>query len=80
MITSNMKTSRFSIRERVGQYRARMQSKGFRQINLWVPDTRSPALARECRKQSRLVAKADRREGILKSLDQVAAETEGWTP
>jgi hypothetical protein len=75
-----MTTSRLLIRERVGQYRARMQSKGFRQVNLWVPDTRLPAFAKECRKQSRLAAKADRREGILKSLDQVATETEGWAP
>lgn len=27
-----MKTSRFTIKERVGQYRARMQAKGFRQV------------------------------------------------
>lgn len=75
-----MKTSRFTIKERVGQYRARMQARGFRQINLWVPDTRLPAFAKECRKQSRLAAKADRREGILGELDRATAETEGWTP
>lgn len=75
-----MKTSRFTIKERVGQYRARMQAKGFRQVNLWVPDTRLPAFAKECRKQSRLAAKADRREGILGELDRAAVETEGWTP
>jgi hypothetical protein len=74
-----MKTRRLQIRERVGQYRARMQAKGFRQINLWVPDTRSPAFAKSCRKQSQLAAKADRREGILAELDHAAAETEGWT-
>ena len=75
-----MKSSRLEIRERVGQYRARMQAKGFRQINLWVPDTRQPGFASECRRQSRIAAKADRREGILRQLDQVAAETEGWAP
>ena len=75
-----MKTSRFTIKERVGQYRARMQAKGFRQVNLWVPATRLPAFATECRKQSRLAAKADRREGILGELDRAAVETEGWTP
>jgi hypothetical protein len=74
-----MKTTRFEIRERVGQYRARMQAKGFRQVNLWVPDTRQPGFAGECRRQSRLAAKADRREGILEQLDHAAAETEGWT-
>lgn len=74
-----MKTTRLEIRERVGQYRARMQAKGFRQINLWVPDTRQPGFSAHCRRQSRLAAKADRREGILGQLDRVAAETEGWT-
>ena len=74
-----MKTTRFEIRERVGKYRARMQARGFRQINLWVPDTRQPGFAGECRRQSRLAAKADGREGILGQLDHVAAETQGWT-
>jgi hypothetical protein len=74
-----MKPTRSEIRERVGQYRARMQARGFRQVNLWVPDTRSPAFAKACKQQSRLAAKADRREGILQQLDTAAAETEGWT-
>lgn len=75
-----MKITRFTIKERVGQYRARMQAKGFRQVNLWVPDTRLPAFAKECRKQSRLAAKSDRREGILGELDRATADTDGWTP
>jgi len=75
-----MGKSRYEVRERVGQYRARMRSKGFRQINLWVPDTRSPAFARECRRQSALSAKTDRRDGILRALDAAAADTPGWTP
>lgn len=74
-----MKTSQSSIRERVGQYRARMQSKGLRQINLWVPDTRSASFARECRRQSMLAARMDRKDGVLKTLDQAARDIEGWT-
>lgn len=74
-----MKTSRIEIRERVGQYRARMQARGFRQINLWVPDTRQPGFADQCRRQSRLATKTDKREGILAQLDRAATETEGWT-
>lgn len=68
-----------SIRERVGQYRARMQKKGFRQVNLWVPDTRSPAFAKECRRQSLLATEADRSEGILEELDQATRDIEDWT-
>jgi hypothetical protein len=59
--------------------RARKRSKGFRQIKLWVPDTRQSGFRAECRRQSRLAAKADRREGILRQLDKAAAETEAWT-
>jgi len=74
-----MSKQRFQIRERVGQYRARMQSKGMRQVNLWVPDTRSPRFAKECRRQSLLIAKAERGDRSLAFLDQAAAEIEGWT-
>ncbi len=72
-------SSKHQIRERVGQYRARMQARGFRQVNLWVPDTRSPSFAKECRRQSLLASKADAKEGILDELDQSARDIEGWT-
>jgi Protein of unknown function (DUF3018) len=36
--------------------RARLRAQGLRPIQLWVPDTRSPAFAKEARRQSRLVA------------------------
>lgn len=71
--------SKYEIKERVGRYRVRMQSKGFRQINLWVPDTRARGFAKECRRQSLLAAKSDRREGIGRELDQALRDIEGWT-
>lgn len=70
--------SGYEVKERVSEYRARMRARGMRQINIWVPDTRSPAFAKECRRQSLLVAKADRKEGIMDELERAAAETEGW--
>jgi Protein of unknown function (DUF3018) len=42
--------------EKVRAYRARMRAKGMRQIQIWVPDTRSPAFAAEAERQSRLIA------------------------
>ncbi len=74
-----MRKKHYSVRERVGQYRVRMQESGFRQVNLWVPDTRSPTFARECRRQSLLAAKSDRREGILVELDQATRDIGDWT-
>jgi Protein of unknown function (DUF3018) len=41
---------------KVRAYRARMRAKGLRQVQFWVPDTRSPAFAAEAERQSRLVA------------------------
>ena len=32
---------------------------GFRSIQIWVPDTRQPGFAEECRRQSRVSAAAD---------------------
>lgn len=74
-----MSKSRNEVRERVGKYRARMRKRGMRQVTIWVPDTRSPAFIKEARRQSKLIAKSDRKEGILDWLDRAAADIEGWT-
>lgn len=37
------------------RYRSRKQATGLRLVQLWVPDTRSPRFAAECRRQSRLL-------------------------
>lgn len=44
-------------RTRIQKYRSRMQAQGFRQINLWVPDTRAASFVRECKRQSRVAGK-----------------------
>lgn len=56
-----------------------MKRHGFRQVNLWVPDTRLPDFRKECRRQSRLAAAADRREDIDRLLKAAAGSVEGWT-
>lgn len=42
--------------ERVRKHRDAMRAKGFRLLQIWVPDTRSAAFAKEARRQSRLLA------------------------
>jgi hypothetical protein len=37
-------------------------------VQIWVPDTRRPGFADECRRQSRLVAEADARDVELGDL------------
>ncbi len=44
----------------MGQYRHRMRARGFRPVQVWVPDVRSEQFAREARRQAALVAQVDR--------------------
>ena len=57
-----------------------MKAQGFRQLNLWVPDTRSPRFAEECRRQSRLAARHDRADDVMELLEAAASDLEGWEP
>jgi hypothetical protein len=74
-----MNTKRNAARESAQTYRTKMKKLGFRQVNLWVPDTRSPHFKKECRRQSRLAAAADKSERIAGLLNGAAGSVEGWT-
>jgi hypothetical protein len=41
--------------ERMRGYRVRQRAAGLRLVQLWVPDTRAPGFAAECRRQCRLL-------------------------
>jgi hypothetical protein len=45
-------------KERVQGYRERLRRQGLRPIQIWVPDTRSPAFATEAHRQSAAVAQS----------------------
>lgn len=75
-----MATTHDTLLENVRRYRERMKAQGFRQLSLWVPDTRSPEFAEECRRQSRLAARRDGEGDILDFLDAAAGDIEGWEP
>lgn len=47
------------VSERVKKRRAALRAAGLRPLQIWVPDTRLPGFAEECRRQSQLVALAD---------------------
>ena len=40
-------------------YRQRMRARGYRPVQVWVPDVRTPEFAAEARRQASLVAQAD---------------------
>jgi hypothetical protein len=55
---------------RVNKRRAALRKAGLRPVQLWVPDTRRRGFADECRRQSRIAARADRRdEALLRFMD-----------
>ncbi|HEC13661.1 MAG TPA: DUF3018 family protein [Acidiferrobacteraceae bacterium] len=66
-----------SIREKVRRHRNKLKNRGLRPVQIWVPDTRSPDLAKELRRQSILASTADSNE-LMDALDINMAETEGW--
>lgn len=47
------------VTERVRKRRDALREAGLRPIQIWVPDTRRPGFAEECRRQALVVAAAD---------------------
>jgi hypothetical protein len=73
-----MAGKRSAAHERVRVYRAKMKQQGFRQINIWVPDTKSPKFRKECRRQSRLASAAHQSAQLDELLNVAAGSVEGW--
>ena len=64
-----------STTERVRKRREALRKLGLRPVQIWAPDSRLPGFAAECRRQSRVVAAADRRDkAIFALLEQAAAD------
>ncbi|WP_029030184.1 antitoxin MazE family protein [Salinarimonas rosea] len=63
-----------SVSERVRKRRDALRASGLRPVQIWVPDTRRPGFAEECRRQSRIVAAADARDEDLDAFLDAALE------
>ena len=48
--------SKRSNRDKARSYRERMRARGLRPVQMWLPDTRTPAFKAEARRQSLIVA------------------------
>jgi hypothetical protein len=48
-----------SIGKRVQKHREALRASGLRPVQIWVPDTRKPGFAKECRRQATIAAAAD---------------------
>ncbi|MFM2042661.1 MAG: hypothetical protein RLY86_1237 [Pseudomonadota bacterium] len=63
------------VTERVHKRRLTLRAAGLRPIQIWVPDTRRPGFAEECRRQAGAVARADLADpGLMDFLDAALAD------
>ncbi len=69
-----------NVNARVQKYRDALRMSGLRPVQIWVPDTRRPNFAAECRRQSRLAAQSDRGDADMQQfMDDALAAVDGWT-
>lgn len=65
-----------SSREKVQAHRQRLRKQGLRPIQIWVPDVRSKAFAREAHRQSLLVAQSEGEADDQKFVDAISEWTD----
>ena len=63
-----------SVKDRVARHRAAMRERGFRQIQMWVPDTRTEEFRREARRQALAVAASDHASDDQDFVEQIAED------
>ena len=64
---------------RVQKRRSALRMAGLRPVQIWVPDTRRPDFAAECRRQSLLASQADAADvDMLNFMDAALSDMDGW--
>ena len=65
---------------RVQKRRDALRMAGLRPVQIWVPDTRRPDFAAECKRQSKLASQADMADvEMLGFMDQVLSDLDDWS-
>jgi hypothetical protein len=65
---------------RVQKHREALRMAGLRPVQIWVPDTRRPDFAEECRRQCQLVSLADHEDIAMQDLmTEAVLDVDGWT-
>ncbi|HEV7123717.1 MAG TPA: antitoxin MazE family protein [Rhodanobacter sp.] len=68
------------VNQRVRTHRTKLRRAGLRPVQIWVPDTRRPGFAKECRRQCLAAARADARDAdTQRFMDAALTDVEGWT-
>ncbi|HJS87580.1 MAG TPA: antitoxin MazE family protein [Acetobacteraceae bacterium] len=63
-----------SSRDKVRRHRDSLREQGLRPVQIWVPDTRSPAFAEQARRQSEAVAQSEHGADDQAFVDAISAE------
>ena len=63
---------------KTARHRERMRAAGFRPVQFWVPDTRSPEFAARVRQQCRKLKDDPAEADALRWSEQAAAQITGW--
>ena len=58
--------------DKMRDYRARLRAAGLRPLQIWVPDTRAPRLAKQVRRQSLLASIKASEQDVLAFIDDAA--------
>ncbi len=66
-----------SVVDRVRRHREKMKKAGYRQVQIWVPDTRNPEFIKACRQQA-LSLKSDPAERELLEWMEQVQDYGGW--
>ena len=74
---SNRSAARRAVAQRVQKHREGLRAAGLRPVQIWIPDTRAPGFAEECRRQTALMAAADRADPELTDFLDAAFEDLG---
>lgn len=70
-----------NVNARVQRHRDALRTAGLRPVQIWVPDTRRLDFAKECRRQSQLVAQSDAADADMQQfMDAALADVDGWAP
>lgn len=66
-----------STRDKVSAHRGRLRAQGLRPVQIWVPDTRSPAFAAKAHRQSIAVAQSPLAEDDQAFVDAISEWNDG---
>jgi len=72
-----MATSSSATRLRVAAHRLRLRSQGLRPVQVWIPDTRTPAFAERAHQDSLAVGTSTMASSDQGFIDSVS-ELDGW--